>query len=686
MKSNIIVTTPEKWDSITRQWDDTKNLMDHIGLLLVDEIHMLKDGIRGATLEVVISRMKSLRKLSKTNQLRIVAVSATVPNLEDFSQWLQDNNGNPATIKKFDESFRPIKLVKHVFGYPLTGNQFSFEDNLKFKLMELITRYSNSKPSLIFCSTRKSATRSAEFLVSEATQTPKNPFLDTGNRKQLELESQNIIDKKLSGYVSNGIAYHHGGLVYSDRKLVETLYIQGILKCICTTSTLAVGVNLPAHLVIIKGTSQYDFNQSKVCEYSDLDVLQMMGRAGRPQFDDHGTVVVMTTSDRRAYYENMISGTEVIESSLHLSLIEHLNAETTLGMIKNNSMAIDWLKSTFLYIRIQKNPSVYQLKNCTKQNAKLTAENRLQAIFVKDIELLRDTRLVTMNQFHGDIMSTEYGKIMARYYMKFQTISNFIFLPEGCRLRDLFECMCRAEEFNEIRFHSDKGFLNKLNKDLNIKFPIKGRVCELYQKVSLCIQATLSGLSLTDSTKNSTTHSLSSDANLILKSINRVNRGMLAIFMEKKDYISLHCALIISQALTCRMWKDSSFQLRQIEGLGPQYVKILTNSGITTFSQLLQTESTRIEMILNRSAPFGNKVLTYTKSLPKITMKCTQINTDMKTNHHYIDVKVAIKSNNVTKMMTRIKTTPIMFHLIVGTTNGQLIDCRKFKNSSRGQS
>lgn len=76
-----------------------------------------------------------------------------------------------------------------------------------------------------------------------------------------------------------GIGIHHAGLTLEDRQLTENLFLHGTLKCLFATSTLAVGVNLPAHTVIIKGVETWDNGDWR--EYSDLDVMQMMGRAVR---------------------------------------------------------------------------------------------------------------------------------------------------------------------------------------------------------------------------------------------------------------------------------------------------------------------------------------------------------------------------------------------------------------------
>lgn len=122
--SQIIITTPEKWDSMTRKWKDHARLMQLVKLFLIDEVHILKE-TRGATLEAVISRMKSIG-----SNVRFVALSATVPNSEDIATWLGKDATNqhmPAHREHFGEEFRPVKLQKFVYGYQSNGNDFAFD-------------------------------------------------------------------------------------------------------------------------------------------------------------------------------------------------------------------------------------------------------------------------------------------------------------------------------------------------------------------------------------------------------------------------------------------------------------------------------------------------------------------------------------------------------------------------------
>lgn len=122
--ADIIVTTPEKWDSMTRKWKDHKKFMDLVKLFLIDEVHILKEE-RGASLEAVVSRMKNVG-----TDVRFVALSATVPNSDDIAVWLGRNSRSPdqpARLEVFGEEHRPIQLEKFVIPIKGPQNDFPFD-------------------------------------------------------------------------------------------------------------------------------------------------------------------------------------------------------------------------------------------------------------------------------------------------------------------------------------------------------------------------------------------------------------------------------------------------------------------------------------------------------------------------------------------------------------------------------
>jgi len=159
--ASIIITTPEKWDSVTRKWKDNAKLMAMIRLFMVDEVHILKDQ-RGATLEAIVSRMKSVG-----NNIRFIALSATIPNSEDIASWLTKNQQAhhlPAVREVFDDSFRPVQLKKHIIGYDGPYNPWAFEGALTEEIPRVVAQYSRGKPVMVFCPTKDSTQRTAEKL------------------------------------------------------------------------------------------------------------------------------------------------------------------------------------------------------------------------------------------------------------------------------------------------------------------------------------------------------------------------------------------------------------------------------------------------------------------------------------------------------------------------------------------
>lgn len=216
-----------------------------------------------------------------------------------------------------------------------------------------------------------------------------------------------------------GVAFHHAGLDPVDRHTVENGYLQGDVNIICCTSTLAVGVNMPCHLVIIKNTVGWQDGGCK--EYSDLEMMQMLGRAGRPQFDDSAVAVILTRKERVKHYEKLVSESESLESCLHLNLIDHLNAEIGLGTVTDVESAVRWLAGTFLFVRLTRNPRHYKLKEGASRNDE---NEMLRQICEKDINMLQECGLVTTEQ----LRSTHFGDAMARYYVRFETMKNLLSL------------------------------------------------------------------------------------------------------------------------------------------------------------------------------------------------------------------------------------------------------------------
>lgn len=606
--TTIIITTPEKWDSMTRRWIDNKQLMQLIRLFLIDEVHILNEK-RGACLEACVSRMKTM-----DINLRYVAVSATVPNLQDIATWLS------AKPISFSEEYRPIKLDRFVYGYPQSeSNMFLFDKKLNWKLLDLINNHSNGKPTLIFCATRKSAQESCDT-ISKLME--KRKITSLCENKKIHQHNVKFKDKLLPGLASKGLAFHHAGLDLNDRTQVERLFSERKIRVIATTSTLAVGVNLPAHLVIIKSTQGYQ--DGSLGEYSDIEILQMIGRAGRPGLDDSGCAVIMTTKPMERRYNALASGTTNLESRLHENLIEHLGSEICLGTISNIESALKWLQSTFLYVRVKKNPSNYNLAGSSFGS---TTEAILQEICVKDLKLLEENQLIEKTS-DSALIPTQYGRAMDRYYIKFQTMVRILHAGNPHSLRDTLQLVCQSqEELDMIRFNAgDKQILNSLKGHANIKFAVE-KVSNVADKLFLIVQCVLGDISLF----NLGNSQLAMEATNVMSNISRITKCLIDCSIQDKNAVKLKFALELYQSLQAKMWSTSPYVAKQIEGIGPSHAKSLARANLINMEQLRNCDPGRLEMILHRNPPFGIKLKKHIESIPHFFLNVEQSQSTEKT-------------------------------------------------------
>ena len=129
---------------------------------------------------------------------------------------------------------------------------------------------------------------------------------------------------------------------------MEDLFADGSIQVLVCTATLAWGVNLPGHTVIIKGMQIYNPENGKWVELSSQDVLQMLGRAGRPQYNTYGEGIIITNHSELQYYLTLLNQQLPIESQFVSRLADNLNAEIVLGSVRNRDEAVQWLGYMYL--------------------------------------------------------------------------------------------------------------------------------------------------------------------------------------------------------------------------------------------------------------------------------------------------------------------------------------------------
>jgi len=306
---DIIFTTYEKAESLLRH---RAGWLGEIGLLVIDEIHEI-DSERGPTIEMVATKLSLLNP-----SIRILALSATIPNAKEISQWLK--------AELIKSSFRPVKLKEGIFF----NSEIHFEKEKEFieeKGNELESIVSDTlgkkKQALIFCNTRQ---KSVGFAKNLSSITEK--FLSEKEKILLQKKSEEVLSvlespteqcRILSSLMKKGIAFHNAALMSKQRHLIEELFKSNHLKILCATPTLAAGINVPAFRVVIPSVYRFTaFGNQKipVREYH-----QMAGRAGRPQYDSSGESILIARSEFELdeLREQFVLG-EIEESSSKLGL------------------------------------------------------------------------------------------------------------------------------------------------------------------------------------------------------------------------------------------------------------------------------------------------------------------------------------------------------------------------------
>ena len=344
-ETQIIVTTPEKWDVITRKSTDT-SYTNLVRLVIIDEIHLLHDD-RGPVLEAIIAR--TIRRMEQTNEyVRLVGLSATLPNYQDVATFLRVDEKKG--LFYFDATYRPCGLQQQFIG--ITEKKAIKRYQVMNEVCyEKVLDQAGKNQTLVFVHSRKETAKTAKFLRDMAVDKETiTQFVkpEGATREILTEESGNCKDSNLRDLLPFGFAIHHAGMSREDRTLVEDLFAEGHVQVLVCTATLAWGVNLPAHTVIIKGTQIYNPEKGRWVELSSQDVLQMLGRAGRPQYDTFGEGVIITNHGELQYYLSLLNQQLPIESQFVSKMVDNLNAEIVLGTVRNRDEAAQWLGYTYL--------------------------------------------------------------------------------------------------------------------------------------------------------------------------------------------------------------------------------------------------------------------------------------------------------------------------------------------------
>ena len=253
METQIIVCTPEKWDIITRKSGD-RSYTQLVRLIIIDEIHLLHDE-RGPVLEAVVAR--TIRNIESTQEdVRIVGLSATLPNYKDVAAFIRVDLDRG--LFYFDNTYRPVPLEQQYIGVTekKAVKRFQMMNELVY---EKVMENAGKHQVIVFVHSRKETGKTARTIRDMCIEkdTIGAFYKGTGSSEVLKKEADEVKNLELKDLLPYGFAIHHAGMNRVDRTLVEDLFADNHIQVLVSTSTLAWGVNLPCHTVIIKGTQIY---------------------------------------------------------------------------------------------------------------------------------------------------------------------------------------------------------------------------------------------------------------------------------------------------------------------------------------------------------------------------------------------------------------------------------------------
>lgn len=281
-EADMLIMTPERLDACTRHWRSYWSWIPEVDVVIVDEAHLLGDQNRGARLEGTISRFQRLNPF-----VRIICLSATLGNRQELSEWLFG--------VEYESRWRPIPLEWRYAYF----RKASEKPNIL--LEEVQANVVGRGKSLVFVQSRRRAEELARFLQQHGVNAD----------------------------------YHHAGLGFDKRQVVEQSFRHESLQVLVATATMEMGVNLPVRQVILYDTQFFDGEGFKHLPVNN--VWQRVGRAGRPGFDETGYAVILAPTWKKngLNYERGVF--EPIQSGLAdpRFLAEQIVVEVSAGLARS---------------------------------------------------------------------------------------------------------------------------------------------------------------------------------------------------------------------------------------------------------------------------------------------------------------------------------------------------------------
>ncbi|KAF5363477.1 hypothetical protein D9756_000504 [Leucocoprinus leucothites] len=628
--TQIIVTTPEKWDVVTRKPTGEGEIAYSLKLLIIDEVHLLNDE-RGAVIETIVAR--TLRQVeSSQSVIRIVGLSATLPNFIDVAEFLSVSKYKG--LFYFDSSFRPIPLKQHFLGIKGKPGSALSRKNLDRVTYEKVSDLvAQGHQVMVFVHARKETVKAAMDLKEASIAKGNVEDFSCQDHPQWALFRREISqsrNKEMKQLFDHGFGIHHAGMLRSDRNLMERLFEARAIKAsfsvqfywhkhprysrFYAAQLLLRGVSTCPHMQV------YDSSKGSFQNLSVLDVLQVFGRAGRPGLETSGEGYICTPDDNLTHYLEAVTSQNHSLPRFRKGLIDALNAEISLGTVANLRDAVQWLGYTYLHVRMRKNPSIYGIaREDVIDDPQLVGKRR--ELIGLAIKQLTEAKMVVKDHRTDGYTATELGRIAAKYYLRHTSVEIF---NKEFRLKmseaDVLAMLSMSTEFDQIQLRdSETKELEELMKQAPCELKRKAEtdaseekdsVTTSQEKVNILLQAYISRETIED-------FALISDMAYVAQNGGRIIRALLEIAFSHK-WANVTMVLVgMSKAIEKRLW-PYEHPLRQFELRAETLFKLQEWADDWTIQEILTLDAPSLGQLIHMNEAQGQAILKAAKQFPSL--------------------------------------------------------------------
>ena len=437
--SDLSVMVFESFDALTRfSW----NTLRDVDTLIIDEFHMIGEYSRGPTLESAITRAKIINP-----GMRIIALSATLRNIEEIEGWLEGTC--------IEHDYRPVPLNKEV----LDAEMFNTKNKNDVIVKILEKSIKDKSQALSFVSTRR-------FTESLATYVSKkiDKKINVRQREKFKEVAEKILEVpkrkgslptstclKLAESCEHGVAFHHAGLFNEQKEIIEDEFRNGNILMITATPSLMYGVNLPSKTVIIRDHTRWTSQGPQPIPVFDYE--QMSGRAGRPQYDDVGySYLIAKTMDEAQNLQDFYIEGEIELTNSKLvdnkdAIYRQIIAQIASSLSKNIEDLTDFFGKTLYGYQMSNNPSMA-----------LFAEDSLRYELENALSFLLQNGIIRATP--EGLKTTEFGNLIAKSNYSVETavkIKEYISDISEINVEEFIYALCETPDLPLISFKGRKS-------------------------------------------------------------------------------------------------------------------------------------------------------------------------------------------------------------------------------------